>query len=66
MEMNKWITMRIEVKEAQAKLYLNNNTQPSLIVNDLKHGADLSGGIGFWVETGTEGYFSDLRITEKN
>jgi len=62
MEMNKWITMRIEVKDAQAKLFLDNNTQPSLIVNDLKHGADLSGAIGLWVETGTEAYFSDVKI----
>jgi len=62
MEMNKWITMTIEVKDAQAKLFLNNNTQPSLIVNDLKHGADLSGGMGLWVETGTEGLFSDIKV----
>lgn len=62
MEMNKWITMRIEVKDSQAKLFLNNNTQPSLIVNDLKHGADLSGDIGLWVEVGTEGYFTDLKV----
>jgi hypothetical protein len=62
MEMNKWITMRIEVKDAQAKLFINNNHQPSLIVNDLKHGANASGSIGFWVETGTEGYFKDLKI----
>ncbi len=62
MEMGKWITMRIEVKNAQAKLFLDNNKQPSLIVNDLKQGADLSGAIGLWVETGTEGYFSDLKI----
>jgi hypothetical protein len=65
MEMNKWITMRIEVKDAQAKLFLDNNTQPSLIVNDLKHGPDLSGAIAFWVETGTEGFFSDLKIIKK-
>ena len=65
MEMNKWITMRIEVKDATAKLFLNDNTQPSLIVNDLKHGADLSGAIGFWVETGTEGFFSDLKIKKE-
>jgi hypothetical protein len=62
MEMNKWITLTIKVKDAQAKLFLDNNKQPSLIVNDLKHGADLSGAIGLWVETGTEGYFSDVRI----
>jgi len=65
MEMNKWITMRIEVKGAQAKLFLNNNMQPSLIVNDLKYGADLSGALGLWVEVGTEGYFKDLTITKK-
>jgi hypothetical protein len=62
MEMNKWITMRIEVKGAQAKLFLNNNKQPSLIVNDLKHGADLSGAIALWVEAGTEGFFSEIKI----
>jgi hypothetical protein len=65
MEMNKWITMRIEVKDAQAKLFLNNNKQPSLVVNDLKYGANLSGGIGLWVEVGTEGYFADLKISKK-
>jgi hypothetical protein len=62
MEMNKWITMRIEVKDAEAKLFLDNNQQPSLIVNDLKHGADLPGAVGLWVEAGTEGFFRDLRI----
>lgn len=62
MEMNKWITMKIEVKDAQAKLFLNDNTQPSLIVNDLKHGAANSGSIGLWVEVGTEGFFKDLKV----
>ena len=66
MQMNRWITMRIEVKDAQAKLFIDNNQQPSLIVNDLKHGADLSGAVALWVEVGTEGYFTDLKIiTEK-
>ena len=65
MEMNKWITMRIELKDAQAKLFINNNQQPSLIVNDLKHGANASGAIALWVETGTEGYFKDLKVTKQ-
>lgn len=65
MEMNKWITIRIEVKDAQAKLFIDKNQQPSLIVNDLKHGANASGGIALWVETGTEGYFKDLKITKQ-
>lgn len=62
MGMNKWITMRIEVNDTQAKLFRDNNQQPSLIVNDLKLGADGSGAIGRWVDVGTEGFFSDLSV----
>jgi hypothetical protein len=65
MEMNKWITLRIEVKGAQAKLFINKNQQPSLVVNDLKHGANVSGAIALWVEIGTEGFFTDLKIIKR-
>jgi hypothetical protein len=64
MDLNEWITMRIEIKGKQAKLFLNNNKQPSLIVNDLKLGDNVSGAIGLWVDGGTEGYFKDLKITK--
>jgi hypothetical protein len=63
--LNEWIKLKVVVKGAQAKLYLNGNGQPSLIVNDLKHGADLSGAIGLWVDVGTEGFFTDLKIYKK-
>jgi hypothetical protein len=53
------------VKDTQAKLFINDNQQPSLIVNDLKHGAGLSGAIGLWVDVGTEGFFSDLKISQQ-
>jgi len=62
LEMNKWITVRIVVKDTQAKLFINDHLQPALIVNDLKHGAELSGAVALWVEEGTEGYFKDLKI----
>jgi hypothetical protein len=62
MGLNEWIKLKIIVKDAQAKLFINGNKQPSLIVNDLKHGASSSGAIGLWVEVGTEGFFSDLKI----
>lgn len=65
MEMNTWITMRIEVTGTQAKLFLQHNQQPSLIVNDLKLGADASGAIGLWVDVGTEGYFAELKIIKE-
>ena len=65
MGLNEWITMRIEVKGKQAKLFLNDNKQPSLIVNDLKLGDNISGSIGLWVDGGTEGYFKDLKISKE-
>lgn len=63
MALDEWIQMRIEVKGTQAKLFLNNHPQPSLVVNDLKLGTEASGGIGLWVDIGTEGYFTDLKVT---
>ncbi|MFC0105935.1 hypothetical protein [Kibdelosporangium aridum] len=57
-----WIHMRIVVRGSQAKLYVNGAAQPSLIVSDLKLGDDQRGGVGFWIESGTIGYFSGLRV----
>ena len=62
MGLNEWIKIKIEVKGKKAKLYLNGNSQPVFVVNDLKHGADGSGGIGLWVDVGTNGYFTDLQV----
>ncbi|MBI5564665.1 MAG: hypothetical protein HY870_07215 [Chloroflexi bacterium] len=62
MGLNEWITIKIEVKDEKAKLYLDGREQPVLIVNDLKHGATASGGVGLWVDVGTEGHFADLSI----
>jgi len=65
MGLDEWITMRIEVKGKQAKLFLNNQKQPSLIVNDLKLGENISGAIGLWVDIGTEGFFKDIKIRKE-
>lgn len=64
MGLNEWIRMKIVVNGTRAKLFLNDNKAPSLIVNDLKHGESLSGGIGLWVDGGTDGYFSDVKISK--
>jgi hypothetical protein len=34
-------------------------------VNDLKQGANASGAIGLWVDVGTKGLFSDLKIDKE-
>jgi hypothetical protein len=61
MGLNEWITLRIEVNGQQAKLYVNDSKQPVLLVNDLKLG-ESSGGIGLFVDNGTEGFFADLKV----
>jgi hypothetical protein len=64
MALNEWIKVKIVAKDSKAQLFINDNIQPCLVVNDLKHGADSSGAIGLWVDVGTEGYFADLTVYE--
>jgi Domain of Unknown Function (DUF1080) len=59
--LDEWITMRVEVKGSRVALYLNDQKYPSFIVNEMK-GASTTGGIGLWVDIGTEGYFKDFKI----
>jgi hypothetical protein len=66
MRTGEWTHLKIEVKDAHAKFYVNNAKQPTLIVNDLKLGKDAKGGIGLWVDTGTEGYFANLKVIHKD
>ncbi len=65
MGIDEWITMRIEIEGTKAKLYVNDAKHPTLIVNDLKHGASLSGSVGLYVGNWTDGYFKDLKIWKK-
>ena len=65
MGLNEWISIKIEVKDERAKLYLNKSEHPVLVVNDLKHGANACGGVGLWVDVGTEGYFADLKVENR-
>lgn len=66
MGLNEWIKMKIVVKNAQAKLYLNDNPQPVLIVNDLKLGPAGSGAIGLFVDAGTDAFFRDIKVVKEN
>lgn len=59
-----WIKIKVEVKDESAKLYVNGDSQPTLIVNDLKQGKTLRGSIGFWIGPGTLGHFTDLKVTK--
>lgn len=57
-----WTRYRIVVDGTKARLYVHDAAQPCLIVNDLKLG-DSEGAVALWVGPGTEGYFTNLKIT---
>jgi hypothetical protein len=59
-----WTKYKIEVDGRKARLYVHGAAQPCLIVNDLKL-EPREGGVALWVGPGTEGYFSNLKITPK-
>ncbi len=59
-----WTRYKIEVQGRNARLYVNGAEQPCLIVNDLKLDPR-DGGVALWVGPGTEGYFSNLKISAK-
>jgi hypothetical protein len=59
-----WTKYKIEVDGRKARLYVHGAEQPCLIVNDLKL-EPRAGGVALFVGPGTEGYFSNLKITGK-
>jgi hypothetical protein len=61
-----WTKIKIEISGDNAKLYVHGNSQPTLIVKDLKHGSDNNGSIGLWIGPGTEAHFSNLLITKND
>jgi len=56
-----WTRMRVDVAGTTARLFVRNNTQPNLIVNDLKNGVS-EGGVALWIGAGSEAFFSNLRV----
>jgi hypothetical protein len=57
-----WTKVRIELSGSRAELFVGDAAQPVLIVTDLKRGADARGTVGLYVDNGTDGHFSNLRI----
>jgi len=58
-----WHHLRIVVQDQTAKLFIDDGTEPVLSVDDLKLGADQTGGVALWVGPGTNGFFRNLVVT---
>ncbi|MPR34761.1 hypothetical protein [Salmonirosea aquatica] len=62
---DEWIKLRIVVESRTAKLYVANQSQPTLIVSEMLN-KNTSGSIALWVGGSTDAYYSNLKITKKN
>ena len=59
-----WTAIRIEVHGTRATLSVHGQAQPTLVVNDLKTGANAKGAIALWLDVGTRAHFRNLRVTQ--
>ncbi len=59
---NVWTRIKIDVRGIRARLYVHDQEQPALVVNDLKTGAQGKGGVGLWVGSGTVAHFRNLKV----
>lgn len=61
-QLDEWIAVKAVIMNEKATFYVQDMDHPVLEVIDLKHGADASGAVGLYVDTGTEGFFKDWKI----
>jgi hypothetical protein len=57
-----WTKVRIEVNGDKARLFVHGQQQPVLVVNDVKTGASVKGGVALWVDAGTVAHFRNLTV----
>jgi hypothetical protein len=58
-----WTKVKIDVRGSVARLFVHDNERPTLIVNDVKTGANGKGAVALWLDAGTIAHFRNLRIT---
>jgi hypothetical protein len=59
---DEWTKIKIEVRGGRARLYVHDQQQPTLIVNDVKSGASTSGAVALWIGPGTVAHFRNLTV----
>jgi hypothetical protein len=57
-----WTKVKIEVRGERARLYVHDQEQPTLIVNDVKSGATGKGAVALWLDRGTVAHFRNLSV----
>ncbi|MBT8275106.1 MAG: DUF1080 domain-containing protein [Bacteroidia bacterium] len=63
-DLNEWITMRIEINGDFAEMFINDMKYSSFVVDKML-GTSKIGAVGLYVDIGTIGYFRDLKVTKR-
>lgn len=61
-DLNEWITLKAVIEDERAEFYMNQNPEPVLVVEDMKHGIGEKGSVGIFVDIGTEAFVSELKV----
>jgi hypothetical protein len=61
-DMDEWVHLKAEVVGASAKFFVDDMEAPALVVDKMFGGADARGGVGLYVDNGTEGNFKNLTV----
>lgn len=64
--LDEWIDLKAVIHDENAEFYVNDMENPVLCVNGMKHGKGIKGGLGFYVDTGTEAFYKDLKVTAED
>lgn len=62
---DEWMKIKIEINNRKVKLFVHDQIQPTLIVNEMLN-QNPKGGIALWVGGGTDAYFRKLKISMTN
>ena len=56
-----WFHVKLEIKDTTVKVFINDDPEPALVVDDMKYGIS-KGSVGFW---SWDGYFANLNINKE-
>ena len=62
--LGEWAHIKADIHDSHASFYVNGRI--AFEVNDLKHGPDARGSVGFYLDIGTDGLFKNLEVTKED
>lgn len=62
-EMDEWVHIKAEVAGTEGRFFVDDMDRPALVVPKMFAGDSARGGVGLYVDNGTDGLFRNVRVT---